>query len=94
MNSDFEQELKAALRRKEPATGFAERVMRQVAAPRPRGALRGWASLAVAASLFAGVFGVARYEEYRKGQRAKDELMLALRITARTLDTVERKLKE
>ena len=93
MNSDFEQELKAALQRKEPAKGFAERVMRQVAPP-PRRTMRGWASLAVAASLFAGVFGVARYEEYRKGQHAKDELMLALRITAKTLDTVERKLRE
>lgn len=93
MNSDFEQELKEAFRRKEPAKGFAERVLRQVA-PAPRQpVLRGWASLAVAASLFAGAFGVVRYEEYRKGEQAKDQLMLALRITAKTLDTVERKLR-
>ena len=94
MNFDFEQELRNALERKEPAKGFAERVLRQVApSPPRRRPSRGWASLAVAASLFAGMFGVVRYEEYRKGEQAKDQLMLALRITARTLDTVERKLR-
>lgn len=110
MNFDemnFEQELKNALTRKEPAKGFAERVIRQSRlneaesfeqrprpAVRPPARLRQWASLAVAASLLCGVFGVVRYEEYQKGQRAKQQLMLALRITARTLDNVGRKLKE
>ena len=94
MNFDFEQELRQALERKEPAKGFTEQVLRQVAPARRRPALRGWASMAVAASLFTGMFGVMRYEEYRKGERAKDQLMLALRITAKTLDTVERKLKD
>lgn len=93
MNFDFEQELKEALRRKEPAKGFTERVLSQVAPVPRKPVLRGWASLAVAASLFAGVFGVMRYEEHRKGEQAKEQLMLALRITAKTLDTVERKLK-
>ena len=100
---DFEQELKNALARKEPAKGFAERVIRQVEplkpAERPPRSfvmrLPRWAPpLAVAASLMCGVFGVVRYEEYRKGQQAKQQLMLALRITAHTLGTVERKLKE
>ena len=92
MNFDFEEELRGALKRNEPAKGFAERVLRQV--PRkPAVFARGWASLAVAASLFASVFGVMRYEEYRKGERAKEQLMLALRITARTFDTVERRLR-
>jgi len=93
MNFDFEQELKNALERKEPAKGFTERVMRQVAPP-PRRSMRGLASLAAAASLFVGMFGVVRYQEYRKGEQAKQQLMLALRITARTLDTVERKLRD
>ena len=94
MNFDFEQELKSALTRKEPAKGFTERVLQQVAPPSRKRPLRGWASLAVAASLFAGMFGVVRYEEHRKGEQAKDQLMLALRITAKTLDTVERKLRD
>ena len=94
MNFDFEQELKNALARKEPAKGFTERILRQASAVPPKLALRGWASLAVAASLFAGMFGIVRYEEHRKGEQAKDQLMLALRITAKTLDTVERKLND
>jgi hypothetical protein len=97
---NFEQELKNALERKQPAKGFAERVIAQVepVEQRPRvigvSKLRRWAPLAIAASLMCGTFGVVRYEEYRKGERAKEQLMLALRITARTLGTVERKLKE
>ena len=95
MNFDFEQELKNALARKEPAKGFTERVLRQASAAPRKPALRGWAAaLAVAASLFAGMFGIVRYEEHRKGEQAKDQLMLALRITAKTLDTVERKLND
>lgn len=99
MNFDFEQELQESLKRKEPAKGFAERVLRQAEhsgiAQQPRKpVLRSWASLAVAASLFASVFGVMRYEEYRKGEQAKNQLMLALRITAKTFDTVERKLRD
>ena len=90
---NFEQELRNALQRKEPATGFAERVVRQAEPPRQM-TLRRWAPLAVAASLIVGTFGVVRYEDYRKGEQAKDQLMLALRITAKTLDTVERKLRE
>ena len=92
MNFDFEEELRIALERTEPAKGFTERVLRQVA-PAP-GKWRGWVPLAVAASLFVSVFGVARYEEHRKGEQAKEQLMLALRITAKTLDTVERKLRD
>lgn len=94
---DFEQELRNALQRKEPAKGFAERVIQQASqagSKRSQGTVRRWTPLLIAASLVCGVFGVARYEEYRKGEQAKDQLMLALRITAKTLDTVERKLRQ
>ncbi len=88
---NFEQELRNALARKEPAKGFTERVIRRA---EPNRRLRQWMPVAVAASLLCGVFGVARYEEHRRGERAKEQLMLALRITAKTLDTVDRKLRE
>ena len=93
---NFEEELKYALQRKEPATGFAERVLRQVEPPiKKRPIWAKWAPpLAVAASLFAGVFGVVRYQEYRKAEHAKEQLMVAFRIYSKTLSTVERKLKE
>ena len=89
MNFDqFESELRNNLRRKEPAKGFTERVI-QRAQPK-----RQWVALAVAASLVAGTFGVVRYEETRKAEYAKEQLMLALHITAKTLDNVERRLNE
>jgi hypothetical protein len=91
-DQEFEQELRGALRRKEPAKGFAERVIRRAEGGGSR--LRRFAPLLIAASLVTGVFGVVRYDEYRKGERAKEQLMLALRITAKTLDTVEKKLRQ
>jgi len=91
---DFEQELRNTLQRKEPAKGFAERVINQAQQSRRPQRLRRFAPLLIAASLLTGVFGVVRYEEHRKGERAKEQLMLALRITAKTLDTVERKLRQ
>jgi hypothetical protein len=91
MNFDFDQELSRALERKEPA----ERVVSGAGHRRPWARQqRAAAALALAASLMVGVFGIVRYEEHRKGERAKDELMTALRITAKTLDTVERKLND
>jgi len=93
---NFEEELRYALQRKEPATGFRERVLRQVEPPiRTRPLWAKWAPpVAVAASLFAGVLGVVRYEEYRKAERAKEQLMTAFRIYTKTLGTVERKLRK
>jgi hypothetical protein len=86
---NLEYELKQALRRREPPAGFTERVMAAVerdGAVTPR--RRPWHALA-AAALFAAIVGGAAtvrvIEERREGERAKEEVMTALRIAGAKL---------
>jgi len=92
--TNFEDELKAALRRKEPPLGFANRVMRRIERPRPAFRLR-WAAWAVAAGLILSAGGL-RYHSYQveraQGERAKRQLLLALEITSEKLSLVQRKV--
>ena len=75
--SDFEQDLRSALRREEPSPGFAARVVAGTGArAAPRRA--GWLTAAIAACLLLSVGGF-EYRQYR-GQKAKQQLLLALEI--------------
>lgn len=75
---NLEHELRAALRRKTPAPGLAERVLARASEParRPRRA-----QYAVAASLLLAVtiagWGAHRHAE---GERAREQVLLAMRI--------------
>ncbi|MCW5981337.1 MAG: hypothetical protein KIT09_24850 [Bryobacteraceae bacterium] len=96
--SPFESHLKAALRRREPSPGFAERVLARAARQRPKrrwDALRAVFSvpayrLACAAALLllliAVPYGIHLRQERIKGERAKQEAVLALRIAGGQLD--------
>ena len=84
---DLERELKSALSHERPSAGFADRVIRAtVETPRQtRGAARRvWRGLAAAAVLAAviGGWGLRTIAERRAGERARDEVLLALRITS------------
>jgi len=98
---DIESDLKRALRRESPAPGFAERVMQQVGDRRPRlsGQARRLSSMrAVAAGvlLTAIVGGWAAHQEIRRreGERARDEVMLALRIAGSKVRTAQEHVRE
>jgi len=85
---NFEEELKLALRRKEPPPGFRDRVL-AATRPRPRHV---WRQLAAAALLTAILGGTTAHwiEQRREGERAKEQVLLALRITSEKLrDTRE-----
>lgn len=79
---NIESDLKELLRRREPPAGFARRVMARVEEKPPTAAAlhrhRGWRALAAAAVIVAllGGWGV------HVTLRARDELRLAMRITA------------
>jgi hypothetical protein len=92
MNDDFERHLRAALSRKEPPPGFAQRVAARVPVPR-RFRLEFWAAIAVAALLLLGALGLHRASEQRRADEAKQQLMMALRITAEKLAVVEKILE-
>ncbi len=96
MNDDLEMQLRAALARKEPPPGFAGRTMARVERP-PRAGANRWVSFALAAALLLsfGVAGVhrARQRQQVRADEAKQQLMLALRITSAKLAVVDKVLE-
>jgi hypothetical protein len=85
--SQFEDDLRSALRREQPPADFAVRV---VARTRPAPRRAPWFAAAIAASL---LLGAVRYE-YRQyeGRKAKRELLLALQITESKLKIAQQKV--
>lgn len=100
MNHEIEQALQEALKRKQPPPDFAARVMARLPETVPaRGtvitmpARRPWLAIAVAATLAIGSFAGLRYQQqYRQGQEAKRQLMLALHITSEKLTLAQHKV--
>jgi hypothetical protein len=106
MTDRLEDELRRALRRGEPPEGFTERVLAAAAEPsarrmdHPRAAalwfhspVFRWAMVAAACLLL--VTGAARYRQHRieaRGEAAKAQLMLALRITGGKLEAIRAKV--
>jgi hypothetical protein len=105
----LERELGKALERVEPPAGFAERVMaRAAAAERTKErmawtwlglfqapALRWAATIALCVVLVAGGIFVRREQVRReRGERAKEQLMLALRITGSKLQIAQASVRE
>jgi len=90
---NLEDELRAALRCKEPPPDFAARVMARVAAAPARPAGRAWvrwtAALAASVVLAAGALEYRHYE----GERAKEQVLLAVRIAATKLNKAHRKIQ-
>lgn len=100
----FEDELTEALKRREPPPGFAERVMARLETeprPGPWRRLAAWfrppvlrfaAFACIALLLFAGVRYESRRRERLRAEAARDQAMLALRITFDKLEAVREKL--
>jgi len=95
---DFERELKEKLRVRPAPVGFADRVMARVPARRTWSwkwlGMPAW-RWAVVTLLVAGmvVGGVEREREQRvAGERAREQVLLALRITGSTLRDVQQKV--
>lgn len=95
---NIELELKDLLRRREPPPGFAEQVMARVLVDsrpplsgQPRAAVihRGWRALAAAAlmAITLGGWGV------HVTLRARDELRLAMRITAEKVGRAQQQVR-
>jgi len=97
--TDFEDQLRRALERKEPSPGFAARVVAratQARRPAPWASWRGWAAAAVAASL--GVVGLGLEMEHRQrvreqGEAARAQLIQAMEITSNKLQKIQKKVQ-
>jgi hypothetical protein len=105
---NFEDELRAALNRREPPAGFAERVLARAQSPaaaglpswRERwgwrlspGPRRAWVAVGVVAAMLLVAFGV-RFQRQRQGELAKQQVMLALEIAGSKLNYVQKKALE
>jgi hypothetical protein len=106
MSDKLEQELKKALLRVEPPRGFAERVLARARKERERSAQRSpwllwprtgglrWAmTCALCAALTASGL-VYHHEREKRGEQAKEQLMLALRITSSKLQIAAQGMQE
>lgn len=90
--NDFEQELRSALRRKEPPAGFASRVRARTRQERSQRG-REWIAGAIAACLLLAAGGGFGYQQYQ-GRKASRELVAALEIAGSKLSSVQKKVSE
>jgi hypothetical protein len=87
----MEDELRQALRRREPPPGFAERVLARarIRTMQPRRSVWfHWRWLAPVAALLVVVVGLSFFAERRRrleGERAKQQVMFALQLTGAKL---------
>jgi hypothetical protein len=103
----LEEQLKKALQRVEPPAGFAERVLARAAGEKREKKVHSRAWLAwfgVSGLRWAAAYAlcvalatsgiVYHREQQRKGEKAKEQLMLALRITSSKLQIVTESVQE
>ena len=91
--NQIERDLREALRRREAPPGFAERVLAKTRQPESRGHSWVWLAAAALVLLMIGGIGVVREQRRQaEGERAKEELMVALRITGSKLRDVQERL--
>jgi hypothetical protein len=94
----FEKELREQLQTRSAPPGFADRVMARVSAKRPPRFLWQplWRWAAVAAVLAVTVLGGMEHERQQRiaGERAREQVILALRITGTTLHQVQDKVSQ
>ncbi len=103
--SRFDDRMKEALRRREPPDGFAERVLAMAAEQETRRSpfdrllemFRGprlrWAgALATVVLVVAGAQFYSLRQERIRGERAKEQVLLALEITANELHSTRQKV--
>jgi hypothetical protein len=96
----FDELLKRALERKQPSAGFTDRVLANVRKAEPRKWRRRfrlpfWFTPAMATLLvLAASLGYQRYRERREGERAREQLVVALRLTGAKLHQVRIRVVE
>jgi hypothetical protein len=96
--TDFEDQLRRALERKEPSPDFAARVVARATArrPAPWANWRSWATAAIAASLCLGAVGLElehRQRERQQGEAARAQLLQAMHITSAKLQKIQKKVR-
>jgi type II secretory pathway component PulL len=92
--NEFEDRLRQALQRREPPSGFAERVVARVP-PRHAPVWTRWRSVAAIAAVLLVMFSALLYEHHRaqRAEAANRQLMFALRLAAEKIDRVQHRVQ-
>jgi hypothetical protein len=92
---NLDNDLKRALRRQGPPAGFAERVMQRIergeAPKRPTWWRAAAASFTLAAML--GGYATHRVAEHRRGERAKEQVLTAMRIAGEKMRYAQQEVR-
>lgn len=97
--TDFEDQLRRALERKDPSADFTARVMARATQRKKPLAWRNWRSFAaagIAASLFVGAVGLEmehRRKVEQQGQAARAQLIQAMHITSTKLHQIHKRVQ-
>jgi hypothetical protein len=97
--TDFEDQLRRALERKDPSADFTARVMARATKPkRPLAWVnwRSWAAAGIAASLCLGALGLElehRRKIEQQGQAARNQLIQAMHITSAKLQRIHKRVQ-
>ena len=97
--TDFEDQLRRALERKDPSADFAARVVARATQPkRPLAWVgwRSWAAAGIAASLCLGALGLEvehRRKVEQEGKAASAQLMQAMKITSVKLQRIHKRVQ-
>lgn len=96
---NLEDDLKRALHRESPAPGFAGRVLQRIEreeAPAHRRRPIWWRAVAASVTLTALIGGWAAHSihEHREGERAKEQLILAMRIAGEKVHYAQQEVRE
>jgi hypothetical protein len=96
--TDFEDQLRRALERKDPSPDFAARVMARATEERrsPWMHWRGWAAAGLAASLCLGAVELELRHQQKvrlEGEQARAQLVQAMQITSVKLRHIQKKVR-
>ena len=92
--SGLDDQLRDALRRREPPQGFSARVLDRVETGRRPSRSRSLWAVAAALALVVGVASYRGHERRIEGERAKEQVMLALRLSGSKLHAVQERVIE
>ncbi len=92
---NLEDDLKRALHRESPAPGFAGRVLERIERQERRTHTTRWRAIAASVALTAVLGGWAAHtiQERREGERAKQQLIFAMRIAGEKVHYAQQEVR-
>jgi|SRR4029079_18304731 len=94
---NIDDELRHALRREQPPAGFRDRVIQRIAAEPRRTMHSRWRVAAAVMLLTTGTIGgiaMHRIERQREGERAREQVLIALRIAGKKVHYAREEVRD